>query len=481
MKNAIERRTFIKYSGCGLVGAATSSALTGCSDQYNTPENPEFWREGNYPPVSKEVTESRLQVEGNIPPELSGLYVRNGPNAWQGDSDHFFMGDGMLHGVRFEKGRASWYRNRYVQTPMLYKEPGVLLEPPALDSNQSNVSLIHHGGKLLSLGEAGWGYEINPEDLSTIGLASYQNKLQTAMTAHPKIDPATGIMHFFGYGVFKPYLTYHQANAAGELIKSVALETNGPAMMHDFAMTENYVIFMELPVLFSLFKAVTLDPFPFGWDSDAVCRMGVFPKNGSAGDVQWFDVPRCFVFHTQNAFERDDELVLDAARYDSLWVKGSGDFNHPAYLSRFTMNRKTGASSVTRVHEQAMEFPQINRSQWGRDYRYSYALATGTKDGHVDYDGAQGIIKFDMQSGDTQRLNLPDRVAPAEPFFVASESASAEDDGFVLSFVYEPSTHTSDLWILPADNISAGPLAKVKLPVRVPVGFHGLWVPEQYL
>lgn len=477
MRN-IDRRTFIRYSGMGL---AAGSLLAACGDKYDSAENPEFWKVGNYPPVSKELTATALQVEGNIPPELSGLYLRNGPNAWQGSSEHFFMGDGMLHGVRIEAGRASWFRNRYVQTPMLYEEPGMLLGVPELDHNMSNVSLIHHGGKLLSLGEAGWGFEIDPRDLSTRGVANYGGKLQTAMTAHPKIDPVTGTLHFFGYRVFEPYLTYHQANVAGELIKSETLTTDGPAMMHDFAMTENHVIFMELPVLFSMFKAVTMDSFPFGWDDDAVCRMGVLPKNGSDADMQWFDLPRCFIFHTMNAYEAGDEIVLDAVRYDALWVKGSGDFNHPARLTRFSLNLNTGSAAVTEVDAQAIEFPQINRNYWGRHYRYGYSLTAGREHGHVDYDGATGFIKFDMQTGASQRFAMAEGAVPAEPFFVPASNPAAEDDGYLLSYVYEPGSHRSDLWILDAANIAVGAIAKVKLPLRVPLGFHGIWVDEEFV
>jgi carotenoid cleavage dioxygenase-like enzyme len=477
----MDRRTFLQYSTLGLAAASTTSLLPACSKGYDSAAYPEFWKVGNFLPVNEESTATALITEGNIPPELSGLYVRNGPNPWQGSTRHFFIGDGMLHGVRFVNGQASWYTNRYVQTPLLYKEQGLLLKPPALADNMSNVSLIHHGGKLLSLGEAGWGYEIDPEDLTTRGVFNYDNKLQTAMTAHPKIDPVTGSLHFFGYSVFKPYLTYHQANAAGELIKSEPLETSGPAMMHDFAMTENYVIFMELPVLFSMFKAVSMDPFPFGWDDDAVCRMGVLPKTGTASDMKWFDIPACFIFHTMNAYEQDEAIILDAARYDALWVKGSGDFNHPAYLSRYRLNMASGMAAVDRISEQPMEFPQINRQHWGRHYRYGYSLTIGMKDGHVDYEAATGFIKFDMQTGGSQRYDFPGGISPGEPFFVPAADNTAEDHGYVLSYVYEPSTRSSDLWIMDADNITAGAIARVKLPVRVPVGFHGVWVPEALL
>ena len=180
-----------------------------------------------------------------------------------------------------------------------------------------------------------------------------------------------------------------------------------------------------------------------------------------------------------NAYERGDEIVLDAARYDALWVKGSGDFNHPAYLNRYSLNLKTGAVGVTRVNEQSMEFPQINRQLWGREYRYGYSLTSGMVDGHLDYNGASGIIKFDMHSGADEQLKLPRGVAPGEPLFIAAQGGSSEDDGYVLSFIYEPSTHTSDLWIMDATALARGPVAKIKLPVRVPIGFHGVWVPGE--
>lgn len=471
-----DRRTFLRAAGLGLSAASFPALLAGCAKRTTTKDSPEFWKVGNFRPIAEETAATNLPVEGHIPPELSGLYVRNGPNAWQGSTEHFFLGDGMLHGVRLEQGQAQWYRGRYVQTPILYKTPFLMLGPLMPEHNMSNVSLIQHGGRLLSLGEAGWPFEIDPNDLSTKQAFNYGGKLKTAMTAHPKIDPQTGMMHFFGYNVFKPYLTYHQADATGELVKSLPLETSGPAMMHDFAMTEHYVIFMELPVVFSMSKALTLDPFPFVWDPDAACRMGVLPKDGTATDMQWFDIPMCFIFHTMNAFEEGDSVFVDAARYDALWVTGSRDFNHPAYLNRFALNLISGEVTVTPVDGQAMEFPQINRGQWGRPYRYGYGLMIGVDDGKINYDSATGYIKLDMQAGTSQRYDFAPGVSPSELYFVPAPDGTAEDHGYLLSYVYEPATDTSDLWIMDATEFAAGPIAKVKLPVRVPFGFHGEWV-----
>jgi carotenoid cleavage dioxygenase-like enzyme len=366
----MKRRDFLTYTGLGVVGAASSTVLSGCSE-----EGPavKFWQQGNFRPVSEEVTETSLKVEGSIPPELSGLYVRNGTNASEGISDHFFGGDGMLHGVRLEGGEAKWYRNRYVDTPT-YRKEGSGFGAPKMENTTSAVSLLYHGGELMSLGEFGWPYLIDPDDLSTKGTFDYDGKLTGSMTAHPRIDPVTGELLFFGYNVVEPYLTYMRADAKGNMLQVEPIELTGPSMIHDFAVTENYVVFMEMQVRFSWLSAATGSGIPFKWDDNAPCRFGVMPRTGTNADVKWFDVPSCFVFHIMNSFEQGDEVVLDAARYDQLWVTSSHDFFHPARLSRFSMNMKTGKASVEEVYQGAMEFPQVNRANWTRPYRYGYSL-----------------------------------------------------------------------------------------------------------
>jgi carotenoid cleavage dioxygenase-like enzyme len=471
----MRRRQFLGMTAAGMT-LGSSGLLTGCSQE----EPFKFWHTGNYPPVSEEVTVTDLPVEGAIPPELSGLYVRNGPNEHTGPSDHFFGGDGMLHGVRLEQGKALWYRNRYVDTPVVREETGGF-GPPELPDTTSAVSLIYHGDRLLSLGEFGYPYEIDPTDLSTLGAYNYDGKLKTNMTAHPKIDPVTGEMLFFGYNVVEPYLTYMRADASGELVQVEAIDTRAPAMMHDFAVTENYVIFMEMPIIFSMWRAVSGDGLPFRWDDDAVCRFGVMPRTGTNADVQWFDVDPCFIFHTMNAYESGDSVVLDAARYDQLWVKSSHDFNHPAYLTRFDLNRKTGKVSETKLDEQSMEFPQMHRGLWTQSYRYGYGLSSEHSMGEMSYDGATGFMKYDLQAGASTHFALPEAYAPNEAFFVPAAPGGNEDDGYLLSFIYDRANHTSELWILDASRMEQAPVARVKLPVRVPQGFHGLWVDSEQL
>ena len=473
----MKRRDFLSYTGLGALGVATSTVISGCSEEE---PNFKFWQQGNFRPVAEEVTETNLKVEGSIPPELSGLYVRNGTNSSSGISDHFFGGDGMLHGVRLEGGQAKWYRNRYVDTPVYRKESGGFGAPKP-EATTSAVSLLYHGGELMSLGEFGYPYLIDPNDLSTKGVFNYDGKLPGNMTAHPRIDPVTGELLFFGYNVTKPYLTYMRADAAGNMLQVEPIEMTGPSMVHDFAVTDKHVVFMEMPVRFSWLSAVSGSGLPFKWDDSAPCRFGVMPRTGTNADVKWFDVPTCFIFHIMNSFEQGDEVIVDAARYDNLWVKNSHDFFHPAHLSRFSMNMKTGKTSVETLNEHSMEFPQVNRDYWTKDYRYGYSLVVDEVNDTPELidKSESGIRKYDVKTGETDSYLPGPSLTPGEAVFIAAgESGGAEDDGYLASYVFDKNTDTSAFCLFDATKVSAGPIAKIQLPVRVPVGFHGEWVPD---
>jgi carotenoid cleavage dioxygenase-like enzyme len=473
----MKRRDFLSYTGLGALGAATSTVISGCAE-----EGPavKFWQHGNFKPVSEEVTLDSLKVEGTIPPELNGLYVRNGTNSSSGISDHFFGGDGMMHGLRLEGGQAKWYRNRYVDTPVYRKESSGFGAPKP-EATTSAVSLLYHGGELMSLGEFGYPYLIDPNDLTTKGAFNYDGKLTGNMTAHPRIDPATGELLFFGYNVMEPYLTYMRADASGNMLQVEPITLTGPSMIHDFAVTDKYVVFMEMQVRFSWLSAISGSGLPFKWDDSAPCRFGVMPRTGTDADVKWFDVPSCFVFHIMNSFDQGDEVVVDAARYDQLWVTGSHDFFHPARLSRFSMNMKTGKTSVEEVYERAMEFPQVNREYWTRPYRYGYSVVVDEKNDAPERieNAAGGLRKYDLQTGEIDSYEPGPALTPGEAVFIpGAESGGGEDEGYLASFVYDKNTDTSAFCLFDATRVSAGPIARIPLPVRVPVGFHGVWVPD---
>ena len=333
----------------------------------------------------------------------------------------------------------------------------------------------------MSLGEFGYPYLINPDDLSTDGVFNYEGKLTGNMTAHPRIDPATGELLFFGYNVMEPYLTYMRADAKGNMLQVEPIEITGPSMIHDFAVTDNYVVFMEMQVRFSWMSAIAGSGLPFKWDDNAPCRFGVMPRTGTNADVKWFDIPSCFVFHIMNSFEQGDEVTVDAARYDHLWVKSSHDFFHPARLSRFTMNMKSGKASVQRIYEGAMEFPQVNRDYWTKDYRYGYSVIVDEENDSPERidKAAGGLRKYDLQTGEVDSYQPGPALTPGEPVFIAaSEPGGGEDDGYLASYVYDKTLIAVPFACLMRLKSRRGRFARYNCRCVCQWVFHGVWVPE---
>jgi carotenoid cleavage dioxygenase len=434
-----------------------------------------FHLRGNYAPVEEEVTAFDLPVEGAIPPQLSGLYLRNGPNPKSGRSPHWFAGDGMIHGVRLEKGRAAWYRNRWVRTRMLENpELSFVGEDGTVDRTAvvANTNVIGHAGKIFALVENGFPTELSRE-LDTLGVLDFGGKLTSAFTAHPKPCPKTGELHFFGYGFFPPFVTYHVLDAKGELVRSVEIPVPGPTMMHDFAITERHVIFMDLPVVFDLDQALSgQGGMPYHWGDDYGARLGVMPRDGDVSQLRWIEIEPCYVFHPWNAYETaDGRIVLDVARYPELWRASSESFD-TATAHRFTIDPAAGSVKEEPLDERAIEFPRVDDRRSGAANRYGYTVAAlGGADG-----GFRGLLKYDFQKGGCVEHDFGAGCASGEGVFVPAGPSAAEDEGFVLSFVYDERTNASRLVILDAQDFGRAPVAEVALPQRVPFGFHGNWV-----
>jgi len=434
-----------------------------------------FHLRGNYAPVPQEVTAFDLPVTGAIPRELSGLYLRNGPNPKSGTSPHWFAGDGMVHGIRLENGRAAWYRNRWVRTKLL-ETPGLpfISEDGVADRTVvvANTNVIGHAGHIYALVENGFPTELSPE-LETLGLRDFGGKLQTAFTAHPKACPKTGELHFFGYGFFPPFLTYHVLDRNGELVRSLEIPVPGPTMMHDFALTERHAIFMDLPVVFDLQMALSGGGFPYRWSDEYGARIGVMPRSGGVADLRWFEVEPCYVFHPWNAYDTaDGRVVLDVARYPELWRDTANRFD-TANAHRFSFDLKSGNAKEEKLDERAIEFPRIDDRLAGSRHRYGYTVAAV---GGAD-EGFRGLLKYDFVNGGSVEHDFGPGRATGEGVFVAA--GKGEDEGYVLSFVYDEATNGSKFVILDAHDFAKPPVAEVALPQRVPFGFHGNWVADR--
>jgi carotenoid cleavage dioxygenase len=431
-----------------------------------------FHLRGNYAPVSQEVTAFDLPVEGAIPPELAGLYLRNGPNPKSGWSAHWFLGDGMLHGVRLEGGRAAWYRNRWVRTRSLEEGLSFVREDGSVDRSVgvANTAVVSHAGRILALVESSFPTEVTGE-LETLGPYDFAGRLTTAMTAHPKLCPVTGELHFFGYAFAPPFLTYHRVDAAGKLVRSEVIEVPGPTMIHDFAITRDHVVFMDLPVVFDP-ALVAQGRFPYRWSDDYGARVGVMPRGGPGAGVRWFEVEPCYVFHPLNAWDDGGAVVADVARYRELWREDSGVFD-PARLHRWRLDLATGRASEQALDDRAIEFPRVDERRVGLAHRFGWAVASPTSVVEPN-----ALVKYDLASGKVEAHEFGPGRAPGEGVFVPASAGAGEDEGYVLAYVHDASRDGSELVILDAARFAGRPVARIRLPQRVPFGFHGAWVPD---
>lgn len=446
----------------------------------------------NFAPVQTELTVDELPVLGELPPELNGMFVRNGPNPQFPPLGlyHWFDGDGMLHGVQIQAGKAS-YRNRYIRTQGFEQEKQAgralfsgLLEPSSNGfKNVANTALVWHRDRLLALWEGGEPHAIAMPTLDTLGIYTFDGKLTSPMTAHPKVDPLTGEMIFFGYSIMQPpYVQYSVVSAQGELLQTVPIDLPVGVMMHDFAITEHYTILMDLPLTFRLERLQRGEP-AFAFEHDRPSRFGILPRHGDNQSIRWFEAPSCYVFHTFNAYEAGDEIVLVACRMDSTSVLGASPGAHEGdnrqiqsdvpLLYRWRFNLKTGTVQEQLLDDRPCEFPRINEQYLGRAIRYGYAgNFAPTETPKFD-----GLLKFDLDHQNVQMHSFGSGRYGGEGVFVSRPGATIEDDGWLMTFVYDETQDRSELVIIDTQAMTDEPIARILMPQRIPYGFHGTWIP----
>jgi carotenoid cleavage dioxygenase len=445
----------------------------------------------NFAPVQTELTVEELPVLGDLPLDLNGMFVRNGPNPQFPPLGlyHWFDGDGMLHGVHIQNGMAS-YRNRYIRTQGFEQERqaeralfGGLLEPSQAGfKNVANTALTWHHNHLFALWEGGEPHIIALPTLDTIGTHTFNGKLTSPVTAHPKIDPVTGEMMFFGYSLMQPpYVKYSVVSAQGELLRTVPIDLPVGVMMHDFAITEHYTIFMDLPLTFRLERFQQGEP-AFAFERDRPSRFGILPRHGDNQTIRWFESPSCYVFHTLNAYESGDNIILIACRTGSTNVLGTSPSPHEGdnrqvedtvpLLYHWQFNLKTGTVQEGMISDRPCEFPRINEQYLGRKIRYGYAgQSAPTETPKFD-----GLLKFDLQNQNVQAHSFGTGRYGGEGVFVPRPGATGEDDGWLMTFVHDETQDTSELIVVSTQAMMNQPVARIQIPQRVPYGFHGTWV-----
>ncbi|MGH3635226.1 MAG: carotenoid oxygenase family protein, partial [Mycobacterium sp.] len=334
--------------------------------------------------------------------------------------------------------------------------------------------VVRHAGKTLALMEFSLPYEIS-NDLKTLGAYDFGGKLVNSMTAHPKICATTGELHFFGSGnIMEPHVTYHRADADGRLVISRPIDVPALTLMHDFALTADHVVFLDLPLVFNLRAALAqqdeLD-LPYRWDDNYGARLGVLRRDDPYGPVRWFDIDPCYVFHIANAYDLTtagaNSIVLDVVRYPDMW-RDSTEFGRDAALWRWTLDLDAETVAATQIDDRGVEFPRVDDRLVGAAARYSVAVGSGA------------LVRYDLErdSASEHRFTTDGRRgAPDEAVFAPAPGQSDELAGWYLTYVYDPGRDGSDLAIIDASDFEGEPVACVRLPRRVPHGFHGNWLP----
>lgn len=462
---------------------------------------------GYYGPVNTEADAGHLQITGEMPRELCGTLYRNGPNpqfAPRGPY-HWFGGDGMIHAFHIENGNVS-YKNRWVRTPKWkmeneegeglsgtfgnprYTDPRVF----ALNSTIANTNIVWHAGRLLALEEAHAPYSLDPASLMPVGpdggYETYGNKLNGPFTAHPKFDPETGEMIFFGYsatGRFTKEVSLQTVDRHGKVTRAEILEGPFPSMIHDFAVTKNWIVLPVFPLTGSMERAMSGKP-PFAWEPEKGTHIAFIPRKGTVADVKWVSAPASYVFHPMNHFETaDGKIVVDVMKYDvaPLFPLPDGSPSSKerprAMLYRWTFDLDGQGNTMKeeQLDDRSGEFPRFDERFTMSDYRHGWIVAGDITDPKTGDPRQDGLVHYDLKSGKSTGWAAGPDDRFGEPVFVPRSEGAAEGDGWLLSVLYRGEEKRSDLAVFEATDLARGPVALAHLSSRVPAGFHGNWRP----
>lgn len=457
------------------------------------PGNP--FLEGNYAPIHDEYDVPDLPVAGELPPGLTGTLFRNGPNPQFTPLDpmkhHWFVGDGMIHAFTLGDGRAS-YRNRWVRTDKWVAEnaagralisgfggpstTGVRLA----NTGVANTNIVWHAGRLLALEEAHLPFELDPATLATRGVRNFDGAVEGPFTAHPKIDPVTGELVFFGYSVDGPFsrgMTYGTVGADGRVSRVERFEAPYSSMVHDFAVTERHVVFPILPLSGSMRRAMA-GQMPFAWEPELGSHIGLLRRDQGVASLRWFRAPSFYVFHVLNAWDEGHQVIVDVMQYDEpgLFPRADGRPSNlaaaDARLVRWTLDTDAGTDSFKQMQLDDMsgEFPRLDERRAGLPNRFGTFAGRSRDDRVMDT-----IVWLDLLAGRRVAFTLPSGDEASEPVFVPRRPEAAEGDGWLLAVVWRAAKRRSDLIVLDTNAVEHGPIATVRLAHRVPSGFHGNW------
>lgn len=451
---------------------------------------------GNFAPIRSE-DDFDLKVTGEIPKDLRGTLFRTGPNPQFEPRDpgyHWFSGDGMLHAFRVADGKVS-YRNRYVRTPKWEMENqhgrslfGSLGNPmttdpvaQGCDGGVANTNVLWHAGKLLALEEGHMPFEV---DAGTLASKGYVEPYHGRVTAHPKIDAKTGEMIWFGYGIGEMPLSagvsYGVTDASGKVVRRDDFQAPYSAMMHDFLVTENYVLFPVMPLTGSLQRAMQGKP-AYAWEPDMPVHVGIMRRDADVSTIRWFNAPAGYVFHPMNAHEAEGKIIAEVFRYDHAplfpLADGSRGQRAAAILTRWTFDLSPGSDAIKEevIDDLEGDFPRFDERLMGQSYRHGWYVGDTRDTKSVKFNA---IAHLDLKTGKRQVYELQGADMTSEAVFTPRSTEAAEGDGWLTAVIWRADENRSDFAVFDAQDVAKGPIGLAEVPRRVPFGFHGNWVAD---
>jgi len=453
---------------------------------------------GEMAPVTDELDVASCRTTGEVPGDLLGKFIQNGPNPRFEPLGryHMFDGDGMLHAIEFAEGRVS-YRNRWIRTPMLAAEmrAGRALYPGLADlmnfpdaslvgdagpiKNPANTNIIRHAGKYLALYETGLPVEVTA-DLETLGIRDFDGKLPCGITAHPRIDPVTQEMFFFAYSPFPPYLRYFVADAQGNLVHAIEIPIPAPSMIHDFVITEEHAVILDSPLKFNM-DAITEGGSMIKYAPEGGTRIGVLPRHGRADEMTWYEIENGHVQHFWNAWCENGVVELSGTFNTSpeYGMDTGGDPSESSasakagVATRFKVDLARGAAKAEQFDDMEGDFCRFNEGHNGRRSRYHYMGGFRGERGVIGQ--FDTVVKYDDRSGARESWYAGKQHHIGEALFAPDPRGSAEDDGWLLFTDHDHAENTTDVCVVDARNVGAGPIARVHMPRKIPFGFHVNW------
>jgi carotenoid cleavage dioxygenase-like enzyme len=457
--------------------------------------------DGVWRPTDREIVAEELEVVGEVPVDLNGVYLRNGPNPRYQPRGryHVFDGDGMLHAARFDNGQVT-YRNRWIQTAGLKAEeaagqaiwPGLIERPDRsletawgsdhwLKDNSNTDVVLFNGRAVTTFYQCGDGYVVDPVSLDTVGALDLSAMGIRSLSAHAMVDEQTGELLFFDYATQAPFMTYGVLGPDGQLRHHVPINLPGPRLPHTLAFTDRHTILMDLPLFWDP-ELMRRDAHKVTFFPELPSRFGILPRFGDDASVRWFEAESTYIYHICNAWEEGDEIVLDACRMrtpEPPPVPPGADISRmlawgklDASLYRYRFNLASGETREEWRDDLHTEFPMINTCFAGRKSRYAYHMMTDDDSMVLRFDG---IAKYDLETTAAETWRFPGGWFASESPFAPRDAATDEDDGYLVTFVTDSASSASEIQVFDARGIADGPVARVKLPQRVPAGFHSCW------